>query len=127
MVSVCPQCGSERLRVLRRPSVWGSIRHVIGLSRVRCKDCGCKLPETHNWWDGVRFARCPICYRRALTDWTEKYLYPGRWTTLLIFLGARPHRCRYCRHNFVSILPRCPAPLESRRGAPSSPPRVGIA
>ena len=127
MVSVCPQCGSERLRVLRRPSWWGSIRHAVGLSGVRCRDCGYRLPETYNWWDGVRFARCPICYRRVLTDWTEKYLYPGRWATVLIFLGARPHRCRYCRHNFVSFLPRRPAVTESARAAATSQGRVGIA
>jgi len=126
MLSVCPQCGSERLRVQRRPSIWGAIRHAVGLSSVRCKDCGHRLPETQNWWDGVRFARCPICYRMAMADWTEKYLYPGWWATLRIFLGARPHRCPHCRHNFVSFLPRCPGRREARRGEPTPPPRVGV-
>ena len=108
MVSVCPNCGSERVRVSRGHSLFGRLAYYLGLSTVYCKNCHHRLSETDNWWDNVRWARCPICYRRQLTDWAEKYLYPGGWDRFLLYMGARKHRCRYCRLNFVSFLPRYP-------------------
>ena len=108
MVSVCPRCGSERLRVSRGHSLSGRIAYWLGLSAVYCKNCGHRLRESDNWWDNIRWARCPQCYRRELVDWEEKYLYPRGWRSFLVYAGARPHRCRACRINFVSLLPRYP-------------------
>ncbi|MCC6585698.1 MAG: hypothetical protein IT168_03180 [Bryobacterales bacterium] len=124
MMSVCPNCGSERVHVSRGRSLFGRLAYCLGLSTVYCKNCHHRLSEMDNWWDNVRWARCPICYRRDLTDWAEKYLYPRSWERFQVLIGARKHRCRYCRLNFVSFLPRCPHARRRSAGSAGTPETV---
>lgn len=87
---------------------------VAGFCAVRCRDCGYRFTKGLLWLDGLTHARCPRCYRTDLTDWDEPYYYPPSYVQALLKIGAKAHRCRYCRVNFVSFFnrkrPELPAP-----------------
>jgi hypothetical protein len=79
---------------------------VVGYCPIRCRDCG------RRFWHGLLFsfrlpyARCPRCLRDDLTDWAERYYYPGKFSRLLLKFGGKEQRCPVCRVNFVSFFPR---------------------
>lgn len=102
----CPECGSRRVRFSKRRGILEGLASALGYCPVRCRDCG------HRFWHGLLFnfrvpyAHCPQCLRQDLSDWAEKYYMPGKFSRMLLYVGARRHRCSACRVNFVSFFPR---------------------
>ena len=41
-----------------------------------------------------------------LSTWSESVSPTGAWQWARLTFGAKPYRCEYCRHNFVSFRPR---------------------
>ena len=102
----CPECGSRYLRASRRRSLGEKLRNLVGISPLRCGDCGTRF-TTRTWSLSVfTHSRCPKCLRMDLNVWTERQHCPGAFVRLLIKLGAHPWRCEYCRYNFVAFRPR---------------------
>jgi predicted Zn-ribbon and HTH transcriptional regulator len=79
---------------------------IAGFCPVRCRDCGHRYTKALLWLDDFWNARCPKCYRTELSDWEEPYYYPPRYLRLLLRIGAKGHRCKKCRYNFVSFMNR---------------------
>lgn len=102
----CPECGSGRVRFSRRRGPFENLASVLGFCPVRCRECG------HRFWHGLvmsfrmPYAHCPRCLRQDLSDWAEKYYMPGKFSRMLLYVGARRHRCSACRVNFVSFFSR---------------------
>ena len=89
----------------------------FGVFQLRCKDCDARFNS--QIWDprNAFYARCPRCYRLDLASWSiEYYRAPARWL-LWLKLGAKAHRCEYCRHNFVSFR-RCKIKFAGRTRDP---------
>jgi len=82
------------------------LRDLVGISPLRCGDCGARFVA--RTWDvsAVTHSRCPKCLRMDLNVWTEEQYWPGAFMKLKIRLGAHPWRCEYCRHNFAGFRPR---------------------
>lgn len=106
MFAQCPSCGSKAVRESRRRGVLERIGAIVGYLPVRCHDCGHRYRRSTLILREFYFAHCPRCLSLRLTDWDEKYYYPGRWARMLTWFGAREHRCDPCRRNFVSFRPR---------------------
>jgi hypothetical protein len=97
-----------------------SVKSLVGFGPVRCRDCDLRFSEAVLWLPGLRFARCPKCFREDLNEWAEKYFYPPWYKTMLVYVGAKRHRCSKCRYNFVSFFPRKSGPSASSQ--PPKPP-----
>jgi len=106
MIRGCPGCGSKDLRPSQAESPLESAKSIFGFGPVRCRGCDLRFCETALWSPLIRHAWCPKCFREDLNDWAEKYFYPPWYKRLLIYVGAKKHRCSRCRYNFVSFLPR---------------------
>jgi predicted Zn-ribbon and HTH transcriptional regulator len=106
MTVSCPDCGSRYLRASRCRSVRERMRTLLGISPLRCADCGTRFVA--RTWDlsVITHSRCPKCLRMDLNVWTDQQYWPGPLTKLKIKLGAHPWRCEYCRYNFASFRPR---------------------
>jgi hypothetical protein len=101
----CPRCGSKNIRSSLSRSLSERIRKLLGFFQLRCKDCDLRFGK--QIWDpkNAFYAKCPRCYRMDLSAWTTRYYHaPTRWL-IYLKLGAKTHRCEYCRHNFVSFRP----------------------
>ena len=106
MTVSCPDCGSRYLHVSRRRSLREKLRNLVGISPLRCGDCGVRF-VARTWSLSVfTHSRCPKCLRMDLNVCTEQQYWPGAFTKLLIKLGAHQWRCEYCRYNFVDFRPR---------------------
>jgi C4-type Zn-finger protein len=106
MQLACPNCGTRDVRVSHPQGLVQYIKHVVGISSLRCRRCRYRW-ETSVWSNrSWRYAKCPRCYRQELSKWTTRHYNPPRWTRLLLCLGARPRRCEACRCNFASFKPR---------------------
>jgi len=103
MPVVCPQCGGRNVRYSSLRGASEKLASLAGVRPLRCRDCRKRF--TGRVWSvsALRYARCPRCLRTDLACWsTSHYSVPfGRG--VLLFFGARPYRCEYCRHNFVSF------------------------
>jgi hypothetical protein len=106
MTVSCPECGSRYLRVSRCRSLREKLRDLVGISPLRCGDCGSRFVA--RTWDlsVLTHSRCPKCLRMDLNVWTDQQYWPSTFMKLLIKCGAHPWRCEYCRHNFVGFRPR---------------------
>ena len=106
MTVSCPDCGSRYLHVSECRSLWEWLRDLVGVSPLRCGDCGNRfVARTWNFAD-LTHSRCPRCFRTDLNVWTEEQYLPNTWMKSMIKLGANRWRCEYCRHNFVDFRPR---------------------
>ena len=102
----CPKCGTRDVRVSRPRGLVQHLKHLLGVSSLRCRRCNRRW-ETSVWSNGSwKYARCPRCYRQELTKWTAHYYRPPRWTRFLLRLGASPRRCPACRCNFATFRPQ---------------------
>jgi DNA-directed RNA polymerase subunit RPC12/RpoP len=106
MTVSCPDCGSRYLHVSECRSPWEWLRHLVGVSPLRCGDCGNRFVARTWNLAGLTHSRCPRCLRTDLNTWTEERYPPDRFAALLIKLGAYRWRCEYCSHNFVDFRPR---------------------
>jgi DNA-directed RNA polymerase subunit RPC12/RpoP len=102
----CPSCGSTQLKARHAHGTWKKFKSLLGFGTIRCLSCDHTFPESATWLSGIPYARCPRCFRDDLSDWAEKYFYPPVWSRMLLYVGAKGHRCPACRVNFVSFLPR---------------------
>jgi endogenous inhibitor of DNA gyrase (YacG/DUF329 family) len=101
----CPECHSQNIRASLSRTLGERIWKVFGFFQFRCKDCDTRF--SGQIWDLLNafYAKCPRCYRLDLSTWTPHYYRaPARWL-LALKLGAKAHRCEYCRHNFVGFRP----------------------
>jgi C4-type Zn-finger protein len=106
MQLTCPTCGTRDVRVSRRQGLVQYMKHLVGISALRCPRCSYRW-ETSVWSNGSwKYAKCPRCYRQELSKWTTRYYNAPRWTRVLLWLGATPRRCEACRCNFASFKPR---------------------
>jgi len=101
----CPECGSRNIRSSLSRTVGERIMKAFGFFQLRCRDCDARFK--HQIWDPLNsfFARCPRCYRQDLSTWSRDYYRAPTLWLLQMKLGARAHRCEYCRNNFVSFRP----------------------
>lgn len=103
MTTACPNCGSYNIchSHLRTPAE--RLGSLFGMRRFRCRECRARFAGRA--WDlsDLRYVRCPKCLRPDLSLWSESHYRVSASKGLLLFLGARPYRCEYCRHNFVSF------------------------
>lgn len=99
----CPKCGSRNLRYALLRDGGERWRSWFGTRPLRCRDCRCRF--TNRTWDfsGLIYARCPMCWRADLSTWSLKYCHVPAHVSFLLWLGAKPYRCEYCRRNFVSF------------------------
>jgi DNA-directed RNA polymerase subunit RPC12/RpoP len=106
MTVSCPDCGSRYLRPSHSRSRSEKLRNLIGISPLRCADCGRRFIA--RTWDlsQLVYSRCPRCLRRDLNVWTDEQYWPSAFMKFKIKLGAHRWRCEYCRHNFVGFRPR---------------------
>src|SRR5947209_20071495 len=105
MQLACPKCGTRDVRVSHRKGLGEFVRGIFGIYPLRCRRCRSRW-TTSVWSSGDwKYARCPRCYRQALTTWSEQYYRPPRWTHILLRCGATPYRCAACRCNFASFRP----------------------
>jgi DNA-directed RNA polymerase subunit RPC12/RpoP len=106
MIAHCPHCGYRGIRA-SRPRGWEErLASFVGLCHFRCRRCRRRFPRQVVLLANGRWARCPTCLGQDLTDWSEKYSYPGGLSRLWSRLGGRGHRCEACRLNFVSFYAR---------------------
>ncbi len=88
---------------------------IFGCYPIRCNRCQTRFRREILWLPNTRYPPCPRCLREDLTDWEEKYFYPPWYKRALLYVGAKAHRCRVCRCNFVSFRRRrAPQKLLSR-------------
>ena len=106
MTVCCPSCGSRYLRVSHYRSLRERLRELVGISPLRCGDCGQRFIALT--WDlsVLTHSRSPKCLRVDLNTWTDQQYWPSAFMKLKIKLGAHRWRCEYCRHNFVGFWPR---------------------
>jgi DNA-directed RNA polymerase subunit RPC12/RpoP len=106
MTVVCPQCGSRNIRYSSLRGVLEKMASLAGIRPLRCRDCRKRF--TGRVWSlsALRYAHCPKCLRTDLTSWSPSHYFVPFRRGVLLFLGAHPYRCEYCRHNFVSFKPR---------------------
>jgi hypothetical protein len=102
----CPKCGA---RNIGWSAPRGSVERIVsffGFFKMRCKVCATRFAtsvwERQTW----RYSRCPKCLRFDLRTWNIQNYRPPTSTTVLLRLGARPHRCDVCRCNFASFRSR---------------------
>ena len=103
MPVVCPQCGSHNIRYSNLRGAAEKLASLAGVRPLRCRDCRRRF--TGRVWSlsALRYAHCPKCLRTDLTSWSASHYYVPFGRGVLLFFGARPYRCDYCRHNFVSF------------------------
>jgi len=106
MTVCCPQCGSRFLQVSPCRTLLEALRDLMGISPLRCGDCGTRFVARTWSLSAFTHSRCPKCLRMDLSIWTEKMYSPGPLQQLMMTFGAHPWRCEYCRHNFVDFRPR---------------------
>ncbi len=106
MTVSCPKCGSRFLRVSRCRSFREKVRDLVGISPLRCGDCGIRFVARTWNLSAFTHSRCPKCLRMDLSVWTDEQYWPTAFMKLRIRLGANRWRCEYCRHNFVGFRPR---------------------
>jgi len=99
----CPNCGSDEVRLSRRPSALGRALHLFGVYRFRCESCQHLFRSRISKMRYVFYAKCPCCHRMDLSRWSRDYYNPPTLTRWMLALGADPIRCEYCRHNFWSF------------------------
>jgi endogenous inhibitor of DNA gyrase (YacG/DUF329 family) len=119
----CPECNSRNLRSSLSRTLSERFMKAFGVFQLRCKDCDARF--TSQIWDprNTFYARCPRCYRLDLSTWSiEYYRAPARWLFCLK-IGAKAHRCEYCRHNFISFR-RCKIKFTGRKLVPDGVPAV---
>ena len=117
----CPECNSRNVRSSLSRTLGERMMKALGIFQLRCKDCDARF--TGQIWDprNAFNARCPRCYRLDLSTWSvDYYRAPARWLFFLK-LGAKAHRCEYCRHNFVSFR-RCKIKFTGRKRNPEAIP-----
>jgi hypothetical protein len=115
----CPVCNSRDVRSSLSRTLGERIVKAFGFFQIRCKNCDARF--TKQIWDiwNAFYARCPRCYRLDLSTWSlDYYRAPFRWLVFMK-LGANPHRCEYCRHNFVGFR-RCKIRYDKNRKSPSA-------
>ena len=106
MQLACPSCGTREVRFSHPHGLGEFLKSLMGVSRLRCRQCNNRW-ETSVWANrSWMYARCPRCYRQDLTKWTVHRYNAPRWTRLLLQLGASPRRCPVCRCNFASFKPQ---------------------
>jgi DNA-directed RNA polymerase subunit RPC12/RpoP len=100
---VCPQCGSRNVRYSSLRGAAEKLASMAGVRPLRCRDCRNRF--TGRIWSlsALRYVHCPKCLRTDLTSWSPNHYHVPFGRGVLLFLGARPYRCEYCRHNFVSF------------------------
>jgi Zn finger protein HypA/HybF involved in hydrogenase expression len=101
----CPACGSHRVRHSKNLSVAERIIGLLGRHTLRCKECHHRFQAKVWRLADLRWARCPKCYRKDLSFWSEEHYLPTRWTRLLLNFGAKRLRCEVCRFNFAGFRP----------------------
>ena len=99
----CPQCGSKQLRLSHRRGFSQRLLSIAGIFPFRCRQCDHRFTAPIWSFSGIRYARCPKCYRMELSTWSEQYYRPPWLTVTKLRLGATPYRCEYCRCNFASF------------------------
>jgi DNA-directed RNA polymerase subunit RPC12/RpoP len=111
---VCPQCGGRNIRYSSLRGASEKLGSLAGVRPLRCRDCRKRF--TGRVWSlsALRYAHCPKCLRTDLTSWSASHYSVPFGRSVLLFFGARPYRCDYCRHNFVSFRHRKHS-LASRR------------
>jgi len=105
-VLVCPFCGSSNLRYSRVQTPQERLWIWVGVRPLRCRDCRKRFRDRTRRAENIRYARCPNCWRMDLSRWSAQDYQVGMVRRLLLWLGANPWRCEYCRCNFVSFRPR---------------------
>lgn len=106
MLSItCPHCHSANVRSSLSRTFGERLGKAFGYFQFRCKDCDTRF-SGHLWdFRNMFYAKCPRCYALDLTVWTTRYYRVSAWWLFLIKIGAKQHRCEYCRHNFISFRP----------------------
>jgi len=99
----CPKCGSNNLRYSHLRSASERLASLLGLRPIRCRQCRARFTIRTWTLEELRFARCPKCLRTDLGIWSESHYRVSAARSLLLWLGASPFRCEYCRHNFISF------------------------
>lgn len=106
MPVACPNCGSRILRESHPRDFAEKAAKFWFVSPLRCVDCKTRFTARTFVFSDIRYARCPMCFRMDLNQWTGKNFQPPFLSRILLSLGARRWRCEYCRLNFVSFRAR---------------------
>lgn len=104
----CPSCGSSSVRRSRRANSTEITRMMLGIYPFRCNNCNDRFWANVWLFNSLRWAKCPLCLNRNLTDWPKRHYHVTTWAQLLSMLGAKKHRCSRCRNNFMSFKSRLP-------------------
>ena len=112
----CPSCSSGDVRASMPQGFGERLGRLFGFFQIRCKDCDERFTSSIWAFTDALFAKCPRCYRLDLSTWTTHYYRAPTIWLVAMKLGARRHRCEYCRHNFISWRP---AKLRFRRRQPA--------
>lgn len=99
----CPKCGSRNLRYARLRDAQERWRRWLGIRPLRCRDCRCRFTDRTWRITSLQYARCPRCWRTDLASWKREDCQVPARIEFLLWLGAKPLRCEYCRCNFVSF------------------------
>ncbi len=102
----CANCGCKHIRLARYLN-WGErLRGALGIQPFRCRACGHRFLVSIWLFGKLRFAKCPRCLGLELTTWSRRYYKVDWMKNFLLAFGAQKYRCKACRCNFVSFLPR---------------------
>lgn len=105
MTARCPECGSQHVRSSASHSVLEQITRFFGYVKLRCRDCDNRFTYAIYDFRNSIYARCPRCYRLDLSRWEPDHYRVSAFSTLMLHIGAKAHRCHACRCNFVSFRP----------------------
>ncbi|MCX6621698.1 MAG: hypothetical protein NTY38_11610, partial [Acidobacteria bacterium] len=123
MKPACPSCGSTNFRASHPQSLWESLRGVLGIVPIRCRECQTRYEGRLFRPLDVVYARCPRCFRLDLSMWTLDHYNVGIWQRIKLGFGAHPWRCEACRCNFASFRRR-KRRFRSHRQARQVPPKT---
>lgn len=120
MTALCPHCGSRNIRYSSLRGASEKIASLAGIRPLRCRDCRKRFAGRIWSLSTLRYVHCPKCLRTDLTSWSPSHYYVPFGRGVLLFFGAHPYRCEYCRHNFVSFRRRKHGRVSRRHSTPEN-------
>ena len=103
MLTGCPSCGSEEVRLSRRSYFLRPFYSIFAIYMCKCETCDHHFKACIYRPENIFYAKCSRCHRMDLSRWSRDYYNPGLVTRMMLALGAKPVRCEYCRNNFWSF------------------------
>ncbi len=102
---ICEYCGSRKLRLSHRKSIYELFKMAIGTYAFRCLDCGGRFDVNVFLISRLAYAKCPRCLSLDVATVPRRDARLTLLRRLMLTFGAHPCRCKNCRYRFVSFRP----------------------